>query len=152
MIHSLLSLNNVAKGKATEADVKLFRTRQVSDDQVPQTAIRLFADNKQVDAFNERKIRNFPGECYTSVASDVVVGEINEKKKYSLLLNIKSKSTSQTNGLLSMLNLKIGIKYMVTSNLCIEDGLVNGACGILKTITFCLEKKNQTIYSVAELY
>ena len=40
------SLNNVAKGEATEADVKLFRTRQVSDNQVPQTAIRLFADNK----------------------------------------------------------------------------------------------------------
>ena len=40
------SLNNVAKGKATEADVKLFKTRQVSDDQIPQTAIRLFADNK----------------------------------------------------------------------------------------------------------
>ena len=40
-----------------------------------------------------------------------------------------------------MLNLKIGIKYIVTSNLYIEDGLVNGACGILKTITFCSEKK-----------
>ena len=136
------SLNNVAKGKATEADVKLFRTRQVSDDQVPQTAIRLFADNKRVDAFNERKVRIFPGECYTSVASDVVVGELSEKKKCSIIQNIKRKSTSQTNGLPYMLNLKVGIKYTVISNLCIEDGLVNGACGILKTITFCLENKN----------
>ena len=30
----------------------------------------------------------------------------------------------------------MGIRYMITCNIDIEDGLVNGACGILKHITF----------------
>jgi hypothetical protein len=39
--------------------------------------------------------------------------------------------TKDFNGLPTKLELKIGIKYMVTLNINVEDGLVNGNCGIL---------------------
>lgn len=47
-----------------------------------------------------------------------------------------NKPSRETSGLPGSIRLKIGIKYMVTTNIDVEDGLVNGACGTLKYIRF----------------
>ena len=49
---------------------------------------------------------------------------------------MKIKRKQECGGLCSELLLKIGIKYMIVINIDVEDGLVNGACGIIKHITF----------------
>lgn len=49
---------------------------------------------------------------------------------------MKKMPKHQTLGLPHKLQLKIGIRYMITSNIDLEDGLVNGATGILRFIDF----------------
>lgn len=56
------------------------------------------------------------------------------------MLALKNKKSSETYGMVSRLCLKIGIRYKITTNLDIEDGLVNGTCGMLKYIQF--DEKN----------
>jgi len=43
-------------------------------------------------------------------------------------------ATQQTYGLPKLISLKIGIRYMITANIDIPDGLVNGTSGILRNI------------------
>ena len=50
--------------------------------------------------------------------------------------SFENRKKQECGGLCSELLLKIGIKYMIVINIDLEDGLVNGACGILKHITF----------------
>lgn len=54
-------------------------------------------------------------------------------KPTNALLN---RGVHETHGLPHVLRLQIGIKYMVTTNVDIGDGLVNGASGILKHIHY----------------
>jgi len=51
-----------------------------------------------------------------------------------LLTSLKKRT--ECGGLAYTTVLKIGIKYMIVTNIDVEDGLVNGACDILKNITF----------------
>jgi hypothetical protein len=129
-------LNNLAVGKLTEEDIKLIKSREVKEDEVPIEAIRLFSENLNVDLYNELKISKCIGEEYISEAVDTILGKVTDKTKRSVLSSLAKKKTSEMNGLPYKLRLKVGIKYMVTCNLDVEDGLVNGSCGVLKLITF----------------
>ncbi|GLV33460.1 hypothetical protein CBL_20198 [Carabus blaptoides fortunei] len=65
------SLNNLAIGQMSEKDITLIKSRRVTESDVPQGAIRLYAENKNVDHFNETKINHHPGTEYVSVAKDI---------------------------------------------------------------------------------
>ena len=49
---------------------------------------------------------------------------------------MKTKKMLETGGLPHKLVFKVGIKYMLTINVDVEDGLVNRTCGTLTQITF----------------
>ncbi|GBM98029.1 hypothetical protein AVEN_151120-1 [Araneus ventricosus] len=145
------ALNALASGNMKEKQIELIKSRELSASAVPRSAIRLYSENKCVDVYNEDKIRNHPGPEYISIAKDVILGKLAESTKERVLEGLKRKKLNEMNGLPHWLTLKIGIKYMITNNIDVEDGLVNGACGILKLITF-ENNKSQAKNSLVGLF
>ncbi|KAL7307813.1 hypothetical protein TKK_0000133 [Trichogramma kaykai] len=129
-------LNNIAKGTTNENDCKLINTRTTLETNIPTDAIRLYSQNKFVDKYNTKKIMNTPGKLTISVCDDKIIDQIPELQKQKLLSNMKTKKRQECGGLHYQLQLKLGIKYMITTNINVEDGLVNGAYGTLKWIDY----------------
>ena len=129
-------LNNLATNNMTENDISLINSRITDENNIPEEAIRLFDENKFVDEYNTNKINNHPGITYISKSIDSVPESVSEKTKQYLLQSFQNKKRQECGGLSDEVMLKIGIKYMITTNIDVEDGLVNGACGVLKHITF----------------
>lgn len=99
---------------------------------MPAEAIRLYRKNDDVDAYNAKRIAKVDGPLYKHKATDNISGKISNKIKKLRLKSLKKMSRNQTYGLPYELQLKVGIRYMVTTNINIEDGLVNCATGILR--------------------
>ena len=59
--------------------------------------------------------------------------------------NLLEMSVVQSGGLPYNLKLAVGYPYMITMNLDVEDGLVNGAIGTLKHIEYLTEDEQVAI-------
>lgn len=55
----------------------------------------------------------------------------------------QKKSKTETQGLPTGIGLKINIRYIITKNINVSDGLANGVTGILKDITFVTKNDKQ---------
>lgn len=131
----IIALNNLADGKMTQDDIDLFESRVVErEEDVPVEAIRLFHSNESVDKYNDKRIVEHPGTEHIVVAGDSVGKNVPIRQKNQALKNLLKKSIYDQGSLPTELRLKIGIKYMITTNVNIKDGLVNGACGTLRYI------------------
>lgn len=126
------ALNNLVIGKMTVEDIRLIKSRETSDGDVPIEAIRLYKTNIDVDTYNEIRIRKMEGDLFKHHAHDAIAGKLSKKMRKSKLKAMKGMPKHQTYGLQNVLNLKVGIRYIITANIDIEDGLVNGATGTLK--------------------
>ncbi|KAL0839418.1 hypothetical protein ABMA28_016142 [Loxostege sticticalis] len=106
----ITALNNFRDSKMTQRDMKLLRSREVQNyDQVPNSAIHLFYENKRVDEYNNYKLNQ-------SNEKEEVITAIEDDDKWDP----------------SELRVKIGIRYMITCNVDVGDGLANGTTGIVK--------------------
>ena len=145
-----VALNNLAIGECTGNDIKLFESRQISSmmTEPPVEAIRLFRTNDEVNAYNINALNNMSVVGEISVADDEAIGDVTaEVKQYALKL-VSNMPTQKTYGLPSTITLKEGAKYMITVNTNVEDGLVNGANGILRKITVVNAKVVKVLISV----
>ncbi|CAD6226277.1 GSCOCG00011864001-RA-CDS, partial [Cotesia congregata] len=126
------ALNNLANGTLTENDMSLFESRIVkANNDIPEGAIHLFRTNDEVDSFNINII-NKDIHKKNIIANDKIKGKTSKIMEQNLLNLCKTIETKNAQGLPSNLLLSISIKYMVTVNIDVEDGLVNGAVGILQ--------------------
>lgn len=138
------SLTRFAKGELNEEDVALFRSRcYANENQLPEeakTAIRLIWTNKDVDAYNTRRLeelqKKFPTNMNIVVYAEdkIARGDYTENQVKRALTKAKELPTQKTHGLPAILKLVVGCRYMVTTNVDVADGLFNGATGILKKI------------------
>uniref|UniRef100_A0A8D9E244 ATP-dependent DNA helicase n=1 Tax=Cacopsylla melanoneura TaxID=428564 RepID=A0A8D9E244_9HEMI len=142
----ITALNNLAAGTMTTEDVSLIKSREVREEDVPVEAIRLFSTNKTVADYNDAKIKNHPGEMYRCLAKDHISGKITEERKTKIREILSKKLPKETGGLTGELQFKIGIKYMMTSNVDISDGLVNGACGFLVHLSLNQSEEIETVW------
>ncbi|KAL7302653.1 hypothetical protein TKK_0004714 [Trichogramma kaykai] len=129
-------LNNMAHGTMIDKDFALLDTRITTENNIPQDAIRLFGQNTFVDTYNQKKIAEMPGTIFEVVSKDKVIDSIPENEKQKLIDSLQHKKRQECGGLHNILQLKIGIKYMITKNIDVQDGLVNGAFGLLEWIEF----------------
>ena len=137
------ALNNLTQFKLTAEDRALFEDRVFSEnsnreerrlDKIPVNCIHLFTTNKDVDAHNYAVInrnveKGFETKCFDSFSTGL---SVNQREK--VMEQISLLETAETQGLPSVLQLKTGIRYMITVNIDVYDGLVNGVSGILKKI------------------
>lgn len=130
------ALNNIAIGNMTAKDIELIETRVKDEKEVPQEAIRLYSTNEEVNKFNDRRIKQRKGLLNIVLSKESFTGKITAATKKKLQSVYANKPLQQTGGLSGRVSLKVGIKYMITTNIDVEDGLVNGACGVLRHIHF----------------
>ena len=107
-----------------------FRTKEWCNDNV-RDAVRPFHDNRSVDEYNTRAISK---PDLISVANDLYIGYRNNDELTDARTSMHKKSVSECEGYPYSVPLAVGYPYMVTTNVDVEDGIVNGAIGILKYI------------------
>ena len=137
------ALNNLSQFNLTTEDKFLFEDRIFSHNnsrlerssvQIPEHCVHLFTTNKEVETHNQEVIRRSKGEVIRSVCNDEYSIKLNLDQRGRVAFQISSLETNETQGLPSVVELKTGIRYMITVNIDVSDGLVNGVSGILKKI------------------
>ncbi|GFU16409.1 ATP-dependent DNA helicase [Trichonephila clavipes] len=108
---------------------------------------RLFHRNHDVDAYNNSA---FIPE-FENIADDKMIGYNTLTEVVTARRNLHKMSVVESGGLPYSLKLAVGYPYMITMNLDVEDGLVNGAIGTLKYIEYLTEDEQVTIYGTTEV-
>ncbi|EDS27530.1 conserved hypothetical protein [Culex quinquefasciatus] len=128
------ALNNFARGEMNDDDIRLIKTREVKEIEVPDKAMRLYYANVDVENYNNMKIAASKEAEITCNAVDKIKSRLNPKQIEKKMELYKKKPTKDCGGYPYTLHLKKDIKYMLTANLDVSDGLVNGATGTLKQV------------------
>lgn len=115
----------------TELIESRFRTAEWCKEHVPG-AVRLFHRNIDVERYNCEALAD--RDAVNCVADDVYSGYRNASQLASARTKINKMSVVETGGLPYLLRLAVGTPYMITTNVDVEDGIVNGAIGELKYV------------------
>ena len=112
----------------TEDDLAILRSREFTPDlpSYPNQALHVYRLNVDVDERNSLMLNAVApeNEQYSIKACDAVAGQTNH-----INLSNLSDRRSETGGLHCVLKLAIGARVMLTTNVDVSDGLVNGARG-----------------------
>ncbi|CAC5397939.1 unnamed protein product [Mytilus coruscus] len=127
-------LNRIREGNHTKADVDFFKTRtiDVKNSSYPTNATHLLYFNKKVDLYNNNLFQQAKGDKATIKAIDIVIGDIAQNIKEEIKHNAKDLEM----GLSKVCCIAVEMRVEITVNLDLNDGLVNGAGGIVKKIEY----------------
>ena len=93
-----------------------------------------YAENEPAMKKNEAALNNLPGEIYTIKANNKIPD--NCKQPPALIQAPQNQKHINTEGLVKLLKLKIGLKVMLKVNIDIQNGLINGQTGNINHIEF----------------
>ena len=97
---------------------------------IGEDVVRLFHKNVDVDEYSRSVIT----AEWNSIAVDVYSGYDANDQLVSAKSLVHRLQTSKTGNLPYLLPLALGQIYMLTCNPCVEDGMVNGAIGVLRHV------------------
>ncbi|KXJ10654.1 ATP-dependent DNA helicase PIF1 [Exaiptasia diaphana] len=125
-------LNRIRTCSQTEEDIQTVNTRLISpsDQDYPSDALHIWAENNPVTAHNNKKLDEIDAPLYVLTAIDHYPQNVSEKDIESVL----SKGRSETGGLDFKIHIKKGARVMLTSNIDINDRLINGQMGTVHSI------------------
>ncbi|XP_076545658.1 uncharacterized protein LOC143305523 [Osmia lignaria lignaria] len=103
--------------------------------QLKPSAIRLFLRNDDVSRYNASVLKK-NRDTVTFTAIDRYEGYRSNEQLLSMQTKVQKMKLNETSGLPCELSLLIGAPYMITSNIDVVDGLVNGAIGNLMYIEY----------------
>ena len=137
-------LNKVRVGTLDSESENIIKSRFLSTDDptFPKEAIHIFAENKPASCHNQGMLNQLNSPFYRIEALD----EIPNNLTVSDINRALSKRQSETGGLGTILELKVGARVMLTSNIDIEDRLINGQIGTVRHITINNATKVEKIY------
>ena len=135
------TLNRIRIGEFTQIDIDLLQTHIVKVDdrryveENLQSELHVFSTNKAVNMHNEKMLQMFKQQ---GIKIHTVHAIDSTRDQQTHLVDVKlPENHSETGGLREKLLLAVGAKVMLTSNINVSDGLVNGACGFLAGIMCC---------------
>ena len=121
-------LCRVRINSCTSDDIRTLKSREIAADapDYPTQALHVYRLNSDVDTRNTLMLNNLAPQSaqYTIKAIDSVAGQTSH-----ICLSSLSDKRSETGGLHTKLKLAIGARVMLTANVDVSDGLVNGARG-----------------------
>ena len=135
-------LNRVRTATPTEEDLAVLASRILPDDAShPEEALHVFATNAMTDQYNNTRLLSLPEPHYPLAAIDSKTD--NNTGQVTVTMPTKS---SETGGLKELLVLAVGARVMLTTNLDVADGLVNGARGEVVDFQFDKDGAVQTVF------
>ncbi|XP_055622388.1 uncharacterized protein LOC129765957 [Toxorhynchites rutilus septentrionalis] len=126
----------------TELIESRFRTAEWCKQNVPG-AVRLFHRNADVERYNSEALVD--RDTVDCVADDIYSGYRNATQLASARSKVNKMSVVETGGLPYLLRLAVGAPFMITTNVDVEDGIVNGAIGELKYLGHNEDDPQQSI-------
>ena len=131
-------LNRLRLNEMTEEDKQKLQTRVVDREtgDYPKDALHLFAQNCFVDQHNDTILSQLPGEKIVIPCHDSVVSANIPASMHQSLIDKLPKEYGQTGQLKKSLTVVVGMIVVHTANVDVEDGLTNGATGVVKHIDF----------------
>ena len=97
--------------------------------------IRLFFQNKNVDAYNNCVLQQFQNRVI-STANDVITGSKSPQQEATCRQRLHQKSVGDTGGLPQEITFVVNKYYVITANIDVSDGLCNGLVGKLVHIDY----------------
>ena len=130
-------LNRLRENELTENDIALLNTRVVTttDQNYPSTTAHLFRENALVDNFNLQYISQLTSEKVKVSSVDTISADVSDNIKKKLLSNLPKKQ-SDTANLGNIVELAVGMKYDLTANIDVDDGLTNGSSCEVRLIEY----------------
>ena len=116
-------INELESGQVSDDSIKLLRSLDRPLDAPPNAIVHLFAQKMDVEMFNELKLSEHPGEEKVFRCKD---------KKY---LNVSKTKVERHIKAPRCVRLKLGSPVMLTYNIDIKKGLVNGLCGTVSSFS-----------------
>ena len=136
-------LYKIRVGQIDQNTEHIIKSRFIDKDDTSYSGniLDTFAENAPVKRHNDNRLKHIPGKLITIPAKD----EVPENSKNSDVREAQNRKMSETGGLVSILKLKINARFILTTNINIEDRLINGPMGTVKHIE-SKDKEVQTIY------
>ena len=129
----------------TEEDKDDLRKRVVdrNSSEYPRDAVHLFAEKEGMYKHNENIMNGIDGEevdipCHDTIAS----ANISQKRARELISELPD-DPEKTANMEKVLTVKVGMKYNISVNVNVEDGLANGTTGKVKFIEYKIEGSNR---------
>ena len=138
-------LNKIRLGQLTKDDKEKLCTRIIkkSDDNYLYDALHIWAENVPVDKYNEFMLEMIKRPLVTLIAHDEYPAMASQSDVQKAL----ARNRSETGGLDYKIKLKQDARVMLTTNLNIEDRLINGQMGTVSKIKYNdTSQKPQVIY------
>ena len=131
-------LNNIRVGKVLIEDIHTLHTKSGNLTRADLRRLpHFFQDNKSVDNHNNLVYESLPGPEVHILADDTSLHGMHQGALQKLRENIRSDEDTYnitvTGGMKTVLKLKKGMNVCLTSNVLVEDGLFNGAAGIVQS-------------------
>ncbi|KAH7940839.1 hypothetical protein HPB49_006591 [Dermacentor silvarum] len=135
-------LTKIGDGRALDDnEVALLESRFVTAEEAlmrAPAAVRLFYSNEHVDAFNTLVTNTYANDSDPEHrvirvrARDIFLGYANEEAMLKAQAKVAKMSNAEFANLPRQILLVVDKPYMITANIDVIDGLVNGAVGTLK--------------------
>ena len=137
-------LNRIRTASHTQGDIKVINSRCItqSDPNYPSDALHIWAENAPVDEHNQRKLKSIQAPLFTVKARDQYPKNVSKKDIDKVL----ARGRSETGGLDFEIQVKVGARIMLTSNIDIKDRLINGQMGTVLKIDVNLSQDPTIIY------
>ena len=138
-------LNRLGLNEMTEDKEKLqTHIFDRDSDDYPKAVLHLFAENRFVNEHKNKVLSEMPGEKVVIPSQDSVVSANIPAKDCHNLINKLSDDYTKTGRLMKSLTLVVGMIVAHTANVDVEDGLTNGATGVVKYIDYRMEETNRS--------
>lgn len=125
-----LILTKIGNGEVLEQfQLEIIESRFFKKEETQQLSpygVRLFYTNVAVDSYNNSILQEAPDKVI-SIAKDIITGSKNQEQEASFRLQLHKKSVIETGGLPYQITFVKGKYYLITTNIDVSVGLVNGA-------------------------
>ena len=121
-------LNRLRIGQQTKEDIKIIRTRIIDSfpNNVPEDALMLYGKNEPVAIYNNHRMELLEGKTYKSEAKHL--NNPGWKRR------IKNNGQIGDTQFQQEIMVKVGARVMLIYNVRTNDGLTNGACGVILAV------------------
>ena len=138
-------LNQLHLNEMTEDVKTMLQTRYVDRDtgDYPKDALHLFAENLCVNEHNDQVLNQMLVEKVVIPCHDTVVSANISAQRCQELIQSLPNDLGKTGNLMKSLTVAIGMIYVMTVNVNVEDGLTNEATGVVNFIDYRMQGTNR---------